>query len=225
MAEKSQKNQLICSTQDQGIGLSRESLSHILDAFSQAETSTTRQYGGTGLGLAISSKLVEMLGGKLELESELGKGSRFYFSIPAKQVCLKAEDPATEPSNSKLSGHLLLVEDNKTNQMLMSAILKKQGLSFDIANDDLEAIELVKKTKYDLVLMDESMPNLNGIEATKRIREWELQTKKTTLTIIALTANAMTGDKERFLEAGMNEYLAKPINLPKLLATLKLYLN
>ena len=127
----------------------------------------------------------------------------------------------------QLSGHILLVEDNKTNQLLMSAILKKQGLTFDIAQDGLEAIEAVKTKQYDLVLMDENMPNLNGIEATKAIRLWEKENQGEghSLPIIALTANAMTGDRERFVSAGMDEYLTKPVNIPKLTAILGEFLS
>lgn len=216
-----QNNHLICEVVDEGIGMTPEFQARIFEAFSQAETSTTRKYGGTGLGLSISAKLVEALGGQLTCQSELNVGSRFGFSIPAK-TCQALPKPAiTQAAEGQiLSGTILLVEDNKTNQLLMSAIFKKQGVRFDIANDGLEAVAAVQKRHYDLVLMDENMPNLNGIEATKQIRQ--LETDKALsydepLIIIAVTANAMTGDRERFMEAGMNEYLTKPINLPKML--------
>ncbi|MEA1988069.1 MAG: response regulator [Pseudomonadota bacterium] len=121
----------------------------------------------------------------------------------------------------------MLVEDNKTNQLLMSAILKKQGLTFDIAQDGLEAIAAVKAKHYDLILMDENMPNLNGIEATKKIRLWEKEnpTIEQNIPIVALTANAMVGDRERFVSAGMNEYLTKPVNIPKLTSILSGFLS
>lgn len=220
-----QNNLLSCSIQDQGIGISEEALYKIFDAFSQAEASTTRKFGGTGLGLAISSKLIGMLGGELKVESELGKGSRFFFEIPAKEVIIQEKPIQNQSTEIDFFGHILLVEDNKTNQLLMSAILKKQGLSFDLAEDGLLAIDAVKNKDYDLVLMDENMPNLNGIEATKAIREWE-QTlpNKPSIPIIALTANAMTGDKERFVAAGMDEYLTKPVNVPKLITVLRHFL-
>lgn len=220
-----QNKHLICSVKDQGIGMSEEAQKHVFDAFSQAETSTTRKYGGTGLGLAISSKLIEMLGGKLQLESKLREGSRFFFSIPCEAVKFETKAQPHKSTSRQFSGHLLLVEDNKTNQLLMTAILNKQGVTFDIANDGLEAIDAVKQNQYDLVLMDENMPNLNGIEATKAIRLWEDEQNLTPLPIIALTANAMTGDREKFLNAGMNEYLTKPINLPKLIGILGEFLN
>jgi len=207
---------LHCSVEDQGIGISPEAVDNIFDAFSQAEVSTTRKYGGTGLGLAISSKLVNMLGGELKVESTLGKGSRFYFSVPAVLIEIKETKIITKIQAIQLSGHILLVEDNKTNQLLMSAILKKQGLTFDIAQDGLEAIEA-----------PQNMPNLNGIEATKAIRLWEKENQGEghSLPIIALTANAMTGDRERFVSAGMDEYLTKPVNIPKLTAILGEFLS
>ena len=218
---------LYCSVEDQGIGISPEAVENIFDAFSQAEVSTTRKYGGTGLGLAISSKLVNMLGGELKVESTLGKGSRFYFYVPAESVEIAEKLASNKNQSIHFSGHILLVEDNKTNQLLMSAILKKQGLTFDIAQDGLQAIEAVKTKHYDLVLMDENMPNLNGIEATKTIRllEKENPGKEQRLPIIALTANAMTGDRERFVSAGMDEYLTKPVNIPKLTAILGDFLS
>ena len=209
---------------DQGIGISEEAQQHIFEAFSQAEASTTRKFGGTGLGLAISYKLVEMLGGKLNVKSSIGKGSCFYFSVPTRQVEIKEKPTKTTLKSSTFAGHILLVEDNKTNQLLMKAILGKQGITYDLSEDGLEAIEAVKNHDYQLVLMDENMPNLNGIEATKQIRVWEQSEQKKPVPIIALTANAMTGDKERFVEAGMDEYLTKPVNIPKLLDIFRHYL-
>ncbi|BBP42350.1 ATP-binding protein [Thiosulfativibrio zosterae] len=220
---------LVCQVSDEGIGMTPEFQARIFEAFSQAESSTTRKYGGTGLGLTISAKLIGMLGGELKCESELHVGSRFSFSIPAK-ICqdLKPDDAPKIENSTQIEGHLLLVEDNKTNQLLMSALLKKQGLTFDIANDGLEAITALQERHYDLVLMDENMPNLNGIEATKQIRILEAKGElpyKQPLVIIAVTANAMTGDRERFLAAGMNEYLTKPINLPKLTEIFRRFLG
>lgn len=210
---------------DEGIGMTPEAQKKVFEAFSQAEGSTTRKYGGTGLGLTISTKLVQMLGGQLRVQSEPGKGSQFYFTIPVKEVAFKETSPQRSLTNQKFCGTILLVEDNKTNQMLMTAILKKLGLEFDIANDGLEAIDSLRKKQYDLVLMDENMPNLNGIEATKRIRQQEHDNDGERLPIIALTANAMTGDRERFIEAGMDEYLSKPINLQELNKVLSTFLK
>ena len=216
-----QGSTLFIGVEDQGIGLTKSQQITIFDAFSQAESSTTRKYGGTGLGLSISSKLVTLLGGELKVESEIGKGSHFYFTIPVKAIKGTLE-VKKEQHTATFNGHVLLVEDNKTNQMLMSAILKKKNLTFDIANDGIEAIESVQNQHYDLVLMDENMPNLNGIEATKQIRN--KGGKFTNLPIIALTANAITGDREKFINAGMNDYLTKPVNIKELERVFSSYL-
>ncbi len=209
---------LTASVKDNGIGIPEEKQKDIFKAFSQAETSTTRKFGGTGLGLTISSKLVQMLGGELKLESRPGHGSRFYFSIPVEVGKYQEQTKQKPDASLQIKGRrILLVEDNKANQMFMSLILKKFGLIFDIANDGVEAVEMFKENYYDLILMDENMPNLNGIEATKQILEIEKNENRTHTPIIALTANALKGDRERFIEAGMDEYMTKPVNKEKLL--------
>ena len=210
---------LITSIKDNGIGIAEEKQKDIFKAFSQAESSTTRKFGGTGLGLTISTRLVQMLGGELKLESKPGHGSRFFFEIPVEIGKYQESKKEITNEDLKISGRrVLLVEDNKANQMFMSLLLKKFGLIFDIANDGLEAVEKFEQNYYDLILMDENMPNLNGIEATRRILEIEKKTDRTHTPIIALTANALKGDRERFIEAGMDEYMTKPVNKEKLLA-------
>jgi len=218
------ENLLFISVKDEGIGIEKSKQNEIFKAFSQADSFTTRKYGGTGLGLAICSKLVDMLGGNIELESELNKGSNFYLKIPVEiglSEDLKVQSITEEQS---FNGHILLVEDNPTNQLLMTTILKKQNLTYDVANDGIEAIEAIREKHFDLILMDENMPNMNGIEATKRIRTYQQQTLQDPTPIIALTANAMKGDRQRFLEAGMDEYLTKPINMQNLFKILRTYL-
>ena len=202
---------------DEGIGIEKNKLKYIFDAFSQADNSTTRKYGGTGLGLSISYKLIKLLGGELKVESEIGKGSKFFFKIPAKK---STEITTKKIENNKIVDkkydfHILLVEDNIANQMFMKVILKKFGISFDVANNGLEAIELFKKHKYDFILMDENMPKMNGIEATKKIRKYERENSLQHTIIIALTANAMDGDKEKFISIGMDYYLSKPLDIEK----------
>jgi signal transduction histidine kinase/CheY-like chemotaxis protein len=208
-------NILYIGVQDQGIGISKENTNKVFEAFSQAENSTTRKFGGTGLGLSISHELVKLLGGELKVESELGKGSNFYFSIPV-QIgdTIKKE----KMKNIQLKGHILLVEDNKANQIFMKVVLKNMGLTFDVANDGVEAIEYFKKNRYDCILMDENMPNMNGIEATKNIVVYEKELHLQHTPIIALTANAIKGDRERFLESGMDDYLTKPLDKNKLIS-------
>ncbi len=219
-------NKLHISVKDNGIGIAYDKQADIFKAFTQAQSSTTRKYGGTGLGLAISSKLVKMLGAELKLESKEGSGSRFYFEIPVEVGTFKEQIIAKKSDTEALKGkRILLVEDNKANQMFMSLILKKFGIIFDIANDGLEAVSTYKNNFYDLVLMDENMPNLNGIEATKQILEYEREENLKHTPIIALTANALKGDRERFLSAGMDEYLTKPLNKEKLAFTLNYFLT
>ncbi len=214
------------AVKDTGIGVDKSKQEQIFKAFSQAENSTTRKFGGTGLGLSISARLVDLLGGELRITSELGRGSVFYFDIKAEVGKYKREKMvSTKAVKSLKNRSVLLVEDNKANQMFMTIILKKLQLHFQIANDGLEAIKMFKAGRYDLILMDENMPNLNGIEATKRIRELENKNDLTYTPIIALTANALKGDRERFLESGMDEYLTKPISKEKLYETMHNILN
>jgi CheY-like chemotaxis protein/anti-sigma regulatory factor (Ser/Thr protein kinase) len=208
-------NTLFVSVKDEGIGISKEYQEKIFEAFSQADSSTTRKYGGTGLGLSISHNLVKKMKGELKLKSTLHQGSEFYFSIPI-QIGQAIQVEEYTQNNIKLSGHILLVEDNNANQMFMKIVLKNMNLSFDIANDGIEAIKLFKHSKYDAILMDENMPNMNGIEATKQILLYEKQNNLIHTPIIALTANALKGDRKKFLEAGMDEYITKPVDKKKL---------
>lgn len=336
------------SIKDNGIGIAKENHSKIFDAFSQEENSTSRKYGGTGLGLAISSKLVALMDSKLELKSESGEGSEFFFTIKIElpeeeesfspipniskinvvMLCPKEKkeyedvlqeylesfgidnishpntldevtpnphqlliinasaydtetiqsfldkghtiiviktslsqnfsdvfsgkiaiiDPPFTPSSvhdallelflnrveddTKIeiahefnkNANILIVEDNESNQYLMSVIMKKLGLKYSFANDGLEAIVMFKDNKYDLILMDENMPNMNGIEATQNILKIEKESNLVHTPIISLTANAIKGDREKFLEAGMDEYLSKPISIDDLTLMLKHFL-
>ena len=209
------------SVRDEGKGIQKDKLSHIFEAFVQEDSSTTREFGGTGLGLSISSELVRLLGGELKAKSELGQGSEFYFSIPV-TISKETDKKNKTVENLVFDGKkVLLVEDNKSNQMFMKVILKKMEFDIDIANDGIEAVEKFKLNKYDLILMDENMPNMCGIEATKNIIEFERENKISHTPIVALTANAIKGDRERFLEAGMDDYMSKPLNKSLFLDILK----
>ncbi|MCW8838850.1 MAG: ABC transporter substrate-binding protein [Thiovulaceae bacterium] len=222
---KYEKESLHISVKDEGIGISKEYQKRIFEPFSQEDNSTTRKYGGTGLGLSISYDLIDMMGGELKVDSEPGKGSNFYFSIPLEKSDDKKHEEVKEHEIKKeLKGDILLVEDNPANQMFMKVIFKKSKINYDIAADGLEAIEKFKNNKYDVILMDENMPNMGGIEATSKILEIEEQKQLLHTPIIALTANALKGDKEKFLSAGMDEYLTKPIDKNKLLRILGKYL-
>ena len=207
-----EKTSLTLSVRDEGIGIASDKLEYIFEAFNQEDTSTTRQYGGTGLGLSISMELVSLLGGTLNVKSFPGEGSEFYFSIPIKEGVTKLKTIDTFEQISFDGKKILLVEDNKSNQLFMSVILKKMNLEFDIAINGLEAIDKFKNNSYDLILMDENMPVMNGIEAAKCIIAYEEEKNLLHTPIVALTANALKNDRERFLNSGMDEYLSKPLD-------------
>lgn len=215
---------LTCFVEDTGIGLSDEAQERIFKEFEQADTSTTRKYGGTGLGLSISAELATMMQGSLSVQSQEGEGSTFTLQIPLTEVDIVANEGPQEVADSMdaaFAAHLLVVEDNKTNQMLIRLLLEGMGISCDIANDGVEALNMYEDGRYDMVLMDENMPNMGGIETMKRLRE----RFETMVPIIALTANTMKGDKERFLAAGMDDFIGKPVEHETLFAVLKRFLG
>ena len=221
------KGRLNIRVKDYGIGISKEKQGIIFESFTQAENSIVREYGGTGLGLAISSRLTKILGGTLTLESEEGKGSIFQLSIPLplgeekkKEEKKKELSEAVHP----LEGHILIVEDNETNSMFIGIILDNTGITYEIAHNGIEAVEKFQSKKYDLILMDENMPKLSGIGATRAIIEIEKQKNLKHTPIISLTANAFNGDKERFLAAGMDEYLSKPVEPNNLIQVIKKFI-
>ncbi len=214
---------LLISVTDTGIGISPEEMGQLFKPFSQADSSITRRYGGTGLGLVLCRKLVELMGGRIWCESLPGQGSTFIFTVRL-GLPLAASQPAARPAKKvsplnlelaeKLKGlKVLLAEDNELNQLVVKELLKKVGLSLRIANNGREAVELLKREPFDLVLMDVQMPEMDGISATREIRG---QTRFRDLPIIAMTAHAMSGDREKSLKAGMNDHITKPIS-PKVL--------
>ncbi len=200
---------------DTGIGISKHGQEKLFKAFSQIDSTTTRKYGGTGLGLAIAKNLTALMGGDIGVESEEGKGSTFWFTAKIlrnqdkSDLIQKNVAPLKEKEITPLN--ILLVEDNLLNQKFAIATLRKEGHKIDIAENGKVAIELYKKKKYDLILMDIQMPVMDGIEATKEIRKIEMAKKiKEQIKIIAITAYVMERDRSMCLGAGMNEYLAKP---------------
>jgi PAS domain S-box-containing protein len=213
-----------CEISDTGIGISETAQTTLFQAFTQADGSTTRKYGGTGLGLAISKQLVGLMGGEIGVVSEIGKGSTFWFSAKfTKQTGEVATLPATttalsrpEHSQNKL---ILLAEDNIVNQKIAVRQLQKLGYRADAVADGREAVEALQRIPYDLVLMDCQMPHMDGYEATAEIRRRE-GTKKHTA-IIALTANALAGDREKCLAAGMDDYISKPVRPEELAKALE----
>ena len=208
---------------DTGIGIEPEHIPRLFEAFEQADNSTTRRYGGTGLGLAITRRLAEMHGGTSGAESTPGQGSTFWFTARLHRVAPSATMHATE--NSATTGlaarHILLVEDEPTNREIAKALLEDAGQQVTTAEDGLQAIEHIRQTRYDLILMDMQMPNLDGLQATRLIRRLP---HGEDVPIIALTANAFTEDKARCLAAGMNDFIAKPINPDALLDQLRQHL-
>ncbi|MBW8035066.1 MAG: response regulator [Planctomycetes bacterium] len=218
--------------EDTGIGIPDKMREDIFKPFTQADESHTRKYGGTGLGLSITKRLVHLLGGRLSLTSHQGEGSVFSFAIPAgldvtKQRLLDRDSTIEQTDNSaedteqpEFSGHILVAEDVKTNQVLIETLLSKMGIDVTIAADGNEALKEALKQEFDLILMDIQMPRMNGYEATDALRKEGITTP-----VIALTANAMKGDDIKCLEAGCDGYLAKPIDRDQLIEMLDKYLS
>jgi len=214
---------LLFSVEDNGIGVSKDSQRKLFKAFSQADTSTTRQYGGTGLGLSISQQLVALMSGKIWFESEEGNGSTFFFEINFSKRSVNAENIASQGESSvpaagldhhqiieQLAGaRILLVEDNELNQELAQTLLTENGLSVELAENGQQALELLETQEFDGVLMDCQMPVMDGYEATAKIRELD---KFKDLPVIAMTGNAMKQDVDKALAAGMNDHIAKPVD-------------
>ncbi len=205
---------------DSGIGLSPEQIKDLFQAFHQADTTITRKYGGTGLGLAISKRLVEMMGGEIGVESQLGLGSTFWFSILLDKGEIHAETVADifHPDLQVLKGaKILVVEDIPVNQMLVQELLEMQGVIVTIADNGLEALAIMQKQAFDCVLMDMQMPVMDGLEATRQIRAHpDLKDSY----IIAMTANARNEDWLRCQAAGMNDFISKPIDVKSMYAIL-----
>lgn len=219
-------SQLCFSVEDTGIGVAPENIENIFDVFNQEDSSTTRKYGGSGLGLSISSRIVALMGGLLEVRSTQGEGSTFFFSLPVQPCDISTTpDPCESKDESKaIAGHVLIVEDNKTNQLLMTMLLDEFGVTYEIADDGVIGVEYFTKGRFDLVLMDENMPNLSGIKATQQIRKYEQEHAQKPTPVIAVTANAQKEDRERFLAAGMDDYLSKPYTEDQLRHILSRYI-
>jgi signal transduction histidine kinase/CheY-like chemotaxis protein len=222
---------------DTGIGIPADKIELLFNPFQQIDASTTRQYGGTGLGLAICARLVALLGGTIGVESVEGRGSTFWFTA----VCDKLPPlpatgsmPPVEPRTAippaeavVVSGHrarVLLVEDNAINQTVALKMLEKLGYRADAVADGEEAIHALATTPYDLVLMDVQMPVMDGFAATRAIRSGRTKAVRPDIPIIAMTAHAIEGDREKCLEAGMDDYVSKPVALPALAAALERWL-
>jgi len=210
---------------DTGIGIPKAKLKAVFERFTQADSSTTRSYGGSGLGLTISRSLVELMGGRIAVESELGKGSVFSFVVPLEVWSgsapreLTASDTATELPLPAL--HILLVEDSSDNRTITIAYLQDTPYRIDVAENGAAAFEKFVVGNYDLVLMDRQMPIMDGLAATRAIRKWELANDRPPTPIIALTAAALKGDREKCMAAGCTAFLTKPIKQELLLQAIK----
>ncbi len=230
VAERHGKNiSLHFSVSDTGIGIASDKLDALFDSFTQADTSISRKYGGTGLGLAISQRLALMMGSEsIAVQSELGRGSTFSFTCPF-VIKDEADIPDMVSSEAKIvvtkalfrDVPILLAEDNEANQMVACEILSQAGFAVDIAANGRYALEAVQKKQYAAVLMDMQMPGIDGLKATRLIRKWEAYADTDSLPIIAMTANAMKGDEEQCLNAGMDDYISKPVDRDQLFRKLR----
>ncbi len=219
-SEQEKEIRLRFEIEDEGIGIPKESIEKIFQTFTQADTSSTRKYGGTGLGLPIVKNLVELMGGEVGVESMVGMGSKFWIILPfVKQESIELKDFSIyEPPEEDLklesrdSCKLLVVEDDQVNQAIMTGMLEKLGYAVDITSNGIEALNNLKKNKYDLIFMDCLMPKMDGFKTTGIIRDLEAKQKSVkTIPIVAITAKAMKDDRKKCLDSGMNEFITKPI--------------
>jgi CheY-like chemotaxis protein/anti-sigma regulatory factor (Ser/Thr protein kinase) len=219
--------ELLFSVRDEGIGITEEQQRKLFQPFSQAEDSTARKFGGTGLGLAICKRLVEMMGGQIGVTSRYGEGSLFWFTVRVQlaespKMLTAAEEPRVilrQPETARI----LLVEDNKINQKVALLMLQNLGYSVDLAQNGTDALLALDCKHYDLVLMDCMMPLMDGFEATRRLRG--LGGPCTTLPVIAMTASAFDDDRVACLTAGMNDFIAKPVNAADLKTKVEFWLS
>jgi PAS domain S-box-containing protein len=237
------ENCLRFEVRDTGVGLPSDSRDSIFEPFNQADGSTTRRFGGTGLGLTITKQLVELMGGELGVESELGVGSVFWFTVPFDEEIKAGEKACDAPMVVPIPTHdsqalpiekasILLVEDNPLNQEVVHGMLEHLHGQADIAVSGRQALEMFKQNRYDLVLMDCQMPNMDGYEATRRIRDVERRRAEDNghglrerVPVIAMTASALAGDRERCIDAGMDDYLGKPFTMDQLESFLSKWLT
>ena len=214
---------------DTGIGIPQSAQESLFNAFTQADGSTTRKYGGTGLGLAIVSQLVGLMGGALGVESVEGKGSVFWFTASfecSNKIPEAIQDDSSKNEDIQLEAKVLLVEDNPINLMVAQKMLEKVGLKASLANNGVEALQQLNEQSFDLVLMDCQMPEMDGFDATREIRRLDIRAlNKQPLPIVAMTANVMSGDRERCLEVGMDDYIGKPVQREQLASVLKKWLT
>ncbi|MFW5989320.1 MAG: ATP-binding protein, partial [Desulfosudaceae bacterium] len=216
------------SVSDTGIGIAEETQHKLFDSFYQVDASVTRKFGGTGLGLAISRQLVETMGGTLQVASEPGQGSTFWFTLALEKETTAPETvsaagswPGAEPTGPSRRLQILLAEDNPMNLKVTEKLLELMGHRVTIALNGQEAVEKFQTTSFDLILMDVQMPVMDGVTATNKIKAIQSRSSGKAVPIIAITAHAMVGDRESLLSQGMDDYIAKPVTREALTAVLE----
>lgn len=221
------KAKIVCQIQDTGIGISKSAIEYLFDEFTMVDQTYSRSKEGSGLGLAICRRLCNLMDGEVSVESEPGIGSTFTFDITLAIADDLITSPTTPPKRQELlrpDARILVAEDNKANQLVIREMFKRVGLSIDIAENGKHAVSMVQEYQYDLIFMDISMPEMDGMEACQAIRHLEDE-HTANLPIIALTAHSLAGDKEKFLASGMDDYLSKPLRLSQLIEKINLFLN
>jgi len=231
VAENETNTTLLFEVADKGIGIPEEKQTYIFERFVQSDGSTSKKYGGTGLGLSISKSLVKLMNGEIGVNSKEGEGSTFWFKVPVLKcassdgnVCYIDQNNSDENAAGKFNAKVLVAEDTKVNQILIEDILTDLGCKVDIAENGIYALEMYKAKFYNLIFMDCTMPEMDGYQATMAIRNHEKQTKRH-IPIIAMTANAMQGDKEKCLSYGMDDYISKPTRVNDIKKKMRIYLS
>jgi CheY-like chemotaxis protein len=221
LGEHGDRVRLRFEVEDTGIGLAEEQFDSVFDAFTQADASSTRRHGGSGLGLAIVRELVQLMGGRVGVESRLGQGANFWFELELRKAAepLPAPEPGIDDTHT-LQAHVLLAEDDMVNKMVVEEMLKALGCVVDVVSDGDAARVAAARNRYDLIFMDCHMPVMDGFEATRRIREDEEGMDAHT-PIVALTADALAGDRERCIASGMDDYMTKPVKSALLAAAVQ----